>query len=402
MKQSAKYFDIMIEDSEELETLEELGNIAKKHPIQDYVDCPSRPQCRIQIYHVQEVDGAAVVMSFNHAAIDASMAQMVQEDLDKALAMIVKNGSVTADELLPQLEPHVDYKAWADSYYNLRTSIEARAATKWHVKRLKSLAEHVKTGALYPSAPRSEEAASFLRMEEPVQFSVEVPGIQALRKEYPQITATAVVKAAIALTNMRRTGHQFAVFGNLEGARREFPFLPRAMLEQHQFEATDVSGPTIQMVFNLVEIKGKRETVQQFLQRMQDEQTALTKYASAPLREIMKGLDEVSPGAGQILPRLIDTQHLNWRPGLGTTGTDPFQQLKLSATGVRGVKGLRWHAGLGGPQSQTVFMLVFPDKGRVTKEDAMEMGDMAVTITKWLTDKENWSRPVEEFKKAVE
>lgn len=405
MKQSPQFLDLIVTDSGDLETLQELEDMATRHPDPEYVDYPG-PLYRVNLYHVKEMEGAAMVVSMNHSIIDASLSQTIQEDLDRVLGAASKNPSATATALLSELEPHVDYKAWADSHYNLRTSIEARAATRWHVKRLKSLAEHVKAGALFPSTPRSGEAVRSRRGQEPVPVQVDVPGFQTLRREYPQITATAVVRAAIALANVYRTGYSHAAFGNLEAARTYFPFLPKSVIEQandgHQFEATDVGGPTYQMVFNLVEVnKRGRETVAQFLQRMQDEQTANTKYASAPLKEIMKGLDEVSPGSGELLPRLIDTQHLNWRPGLGTTGTNPFQHSKLLDTVVRPVTGLTWHAGLGGPQSQTLFMLVYGDGARVTGQDAARMGEVAVAITKWLTTKENWTQPVIEYRNAL-
>lgn len=405
IKQSSKLLDLIVEDSGDLDTLQELEDMAKRHPIPEYVNYPG-PLYRVSLFNVKEIDGAAMVVSMNHSVIDASLAQNIQEDLDRVLGAVSKSASVTASALLSELEPHVDYKAWADSYYNLRTSIEARAATRWHVKRLKLLAEHVKAGALFPSTPRSGEAAGSRRGEEPALVAVDVPGFQTLRKEYPQITATAVVRGAIALANVYRTGYSHAAFGNLEAARTYFPFLPKSVIEQasggHQFEATDVSGPTYQMVFNLVEVnKGGRETVAQFLQRMQDEQTANTKYASAPLKEIMKGLDEISPGSGELLPRLIDTQHLNWRPGLGTTGTNPFQHSEMLDTVVRPTTGLVWHVGLGGPQSQTLFMLVYGDGSRVTREDAARMGDVAVAITEWLTTKENWTQPMVEFRTAL-
>lgn len=399
IKQSPKFFDLIFEDGGELETLQELETIANRHPSPESVDYPG-PLFRVLLFDVREVDGAAVVLSANHAIIDASMAQMIQEDLDRTLAAASKSESVTSYALLSELEPHVDYKAWADWHYNLRTSTEARAATKWHVRRLKSLAEHVKTGALFPSTPRSGETAALRRGEEPVLISVDVPGFQTLRKEHPHITAAVVVKAAVALANVQRTGHSHAAFGNLEAARTYFPFVSRSLMDQatsgqEHFVATDVSGPTFQMVFNLVEVdNGRRETVLQFLQRMQDEQTALSKHASAPLREIIKGLDEASPGSGALLPRLIDTQHFNWRPGLGTTGTEPFQHMKVSEPAVRPTTGLVFHAGLGGKQSQTLFMVVLCDGSRVTTEEAASMGEAVVAITQWLMTKDNWTLPV--------
>lgn len=398
MKQAPAIFNLMFEDGGELETLEELESAAKKPTSPELVDYPG-PLCRITLFHVHEIEGAAMVVSLNHAVVDASHAQRILEDLDRTLAVAGARSGVSATELLSGLEPHVDYKIWADSYYNLKTSIEARVATKWHVKRLKSLPEHVKAGALFPSAVRSGEAVRIRRGAEPVAAMVDVPEFHTLRKEHPEITAPVVVKAAIALANVHRTGHSHAVFGSLEAARTYFPFVPKAIVEHatggHQLEATDVNGPTYQMAFNLVEVKkGGQESAMQFLRRMQVDQTALSKYASAPLREIMRGLDEVSPGSGDLIPRIIDAQHLNWRPGLATSGPDEFQNLKTLDVGVSPTTGLVFHAGLGGSQGQTLFLYAYADGLRVMRDEAASMGETVVAITKWLTTKDNWNLPV--------
>lgn len=405
MKQTPAYFDIIIKDGGSLATLSALADIPNNFPRPDWVTFPG-PLYRATVFDVEETGGAGLVMSANHAVIDASLAHMIQDDLDRALAVVTNSPAATAAEILAQLHPHVDYKPWADAYFSLRTSAEARAATKWHVERLRSLAEHVRAGALFPAKPATSLAGRRLAVGlDPVRFSFDIPDIHRLRREHPHITATVVVKAAVALMNVQRTGCAAAVFGNLEAARRHFPFLPKATLEHAggQFEATDVSGPAYQMVFNVVEVdRSAKETVLEFLGRMQEDQTLLTKYSAVPLREVMKGLDKATPGAGDLLPRIIDTQHFNWVPGLGTTGTDPHHHVKMLAAVNRPTIGLIFAAGLGGTENQTVFLNLYGDGEYIAKDEAARLGTRVQAITKWLATSGNWEAPVADFPASLE
>lgn len=400
MKQTSAFFDIMMEDGGSIATLSALAEVPNNLPRPDRVTFPG-PLYRATIFDVEETGGAGVVISANHAIIDASLAHVVQEDLDRALAVVTTSPAATAAEILAQLHPHVDYKPWADSYFNLRTSAEARAATRWHVKRLRSLEKHVKAGALFPAKSATSPAERRLAAGlDAVRFSFDIPDIHRLRREHPHITAAVVVKAALALVNVQRTGCAAAVFGNLEAARINFPFLPKTTLEQAggRFEATDVSGPTYQMVFNVVEVdRSAKETVLAFLDRMQEDQKLLTKYSAVPIREVMKGLDKLSPGAGDLLPRIIDTQHFNWVPGLGTTGTDPQQHVKMLAAVNKPTIGVILSAGLGGQENQTIFLNVFGDGEYVVKDDAARLGEQVQVVTKWLATSGNWNTPVADF-----
>lgn len=404
MKKTPKFFDLLIEDEGELETLNDLQNVAKNHPRPDSVTFPG-PLYRTLLFDVKETGGAAMAVSANHAVIDASMMQMIQEDLDRALAAVLESPEASVTDILGQIHQHVDYKPWADSYFNLRTSAEARTATKWHVKRLQSLAKHVEAGALFPAKPATSLTSRRLAVGlEPVSFSFDVPDIRRLRREHPHITAAVVVKAAVALANVHQTGCAAAVFGNLEAARKYFPFQPKAVLEQvgAQLEATDVSGPAYQMVFNAVEVdRSSGETVLAFLERMQAEQTGLTKYAAAPLREVMMGLELLSPGAGELLLRIIDTQHFNWVPGLGVTGDESPRHVQMLTAVNRPTTGLSIHAGLGGKESQTVALAMYGDGVYLGKEEVAKVGEDIRTITKWLATRENWEAPVKRFVESL-
>lgn len=388
---------MIVEDGGYLDTIEDLRKISLHHPHPDYATLPG-PVYRTLMFDIKETGSAAMVTSVNHCVIDASMAQIIQEDMDRALAA-VHAGAGTTEEVLAKVIPHVDYKPWADSYFNLRNSVEARAATKWHLRRLASLPQHVEAGALFPPTvrtPRDEYNAALVEGDDCIPITFDIPDIHSLRKEHPGITTQAVIKSAVALMNVYRTGHTHALFTNHEASRTFFPFVPKAMmaLAPKQYEATDVSGPAYQNVTNLLEIKGD-ETVLEFLGRVQDEQTLLTKHAAAPLKEIMKGLEI----GEELVPEIIGAQVYNWVPGLGTTGTNPHQHHEVLTAVVRPHLGLSLNCGLGGPQNQTVIVQVRGDGFDL--DGLRKVGEEIEAITKWLVSRKHWESVVGEYKTAL-
>lgn len=401
IKQSPKFFDLIVEDGGSLDTVEDLKNISLHHPHPDYATLPG-PVYRTMLFDVRETGTAAMVTSVHHCVIDASMGQIIQEDMDRALGALA-SGAASTEEILSKLHPHVDYKPWADSYYNLRSGVEARAATKWHLRRLSSLPQHVEAGALFPSTlitPRDKYNAALVEGDDCIPFTFDIPDVHALRKEFPEITAQAVVKSAVALMNVHRTGHSHALFTNHEASRTYFPFVPKAMasLSPKLFEATDVSGPTYQNVINLIEVdRGSAgETVLGFLRRVQGEQTLLTKHAAAPLREIMGGLDN----GRKLVPEVIGAQVYNWVPGLGTIGTNPHHHHEVLNAVVRPHLGLSLNCGMGGPENQTVILQVRGDGFELS--GLRRVGEEIMALTKWLVTRSNWEAPVGGFERALQ
>jgi hypothetical protein len=193
---------------------------------------------------------------------------------------------------------------------------------------------------------------------------------------------------------VHRTGHTHALFSNLEAARTNFPFLPKSLESTGQWEATDVAGPTIESVINLIPIK-PTETIVSFLQRMQEDQLNLTKYASAPWREIMKSLGT----AGKFVPEVTTTQIFNWVPGFGTTGTNPHENFRMVNMAVRPKVGLAVNAGLGGENSTTVFVHLRGDA--VTIGELKELAKELEKITIWITEPGNWEGEVGGFTKSL-
>lgn len=371
-----KLLSKIFQDGGSLRTVEELR--AKAFGSHDHVSYPG-PLARITLYDVEETGTAGAVMCIDHAVIDASTGLMINEDLERALA-----GAPLAE--------HSEYKLWADSYFNQRTSAEAAAAVRWHCKALEGLGSHRK--ALWPpfTMPVDDPEPT---LAEAAQPSFEVPDLIAFRKTHPHIAAPMVLKAALALLNIHRTGHTHALFCNYEAARASFPFLPRAVLTRDLFEATDVSGPTYQLVVNLVEPRTD-DTVVSFLGQMQETQSKLSKHAAAPLREIMSSLGP----AGAMVPEAIGRQIFNWAPGMGLTGTKPHAHFEVLKAEDRPHVGLVVIAGLGGPESCTFFLRVRGTSFTQEGYDGIAL-DLK-RITRWLVAEENWGRPVTEYVAALQ
>ena len=223
----------------------------------------------------------------HHIVQDASSTRLFYEDLDRALSNTSK-----------ELRPHVDYKAWADTFIALRDSPAATASVVYHVNRLSDL--HLHKQGLYPPAPAPRQAIT--ESPDGLDYGFDAPGLLDLKNTHPGIIAAVVLKAALSLVNVSRTGYTHALFNNFEAARTRFPFIPASLeaLNPEGYEASDVNGPVMQGVCNLVEVL-RSQTAIALLRRMQAQQTELTKHAHAPLRRIIDTLNASGTGAGDMV-----------------------------------------------------------------------------------------------------
>ena len=383
VRQNKKIFDLVIQDGGSVKTVGEIMALTVEYPSRDHAAFPG-PLTRAMIYHVEETGSAAVVFICNHSIMDASSAQIFREDLDSALG-----GTASLPE-------HIDYKPYADSYYNLRTSVEANAAAKWHIERLQGLESHRK-GLIqpFPISKNTFEASLKAGPREEVKAAFIPPGLDKLRKEHSHITATALTKTAFALVLVHHTGHSHAVFQNFEAARKSFPFLPPSFEAMGEFGATDVAGPTMQVVVNLIHIKPE-ETVLSLLNRVQEEQALQVKHASAPFGQILKGLGP----AADLLIDIVEHQAFNWLPGMGNYLKNPYANMQAVKMNVTPSIGLGFRGGVGGPDSNLV---IFQSVGLSVDIPTLKRFTMQVEkITRWLMHSDNWEAGVGEFVAILE
>lgn len=382
IRQNKKFFDKIFRDGGKLGTVSELNTLANDFTGQ--ITYPG-PLARLTLYDIEERGAAGVVLELDHVVLDASMGLIFMADLDKALGGV-------------PLPTHVDYKLWADSYHNQRTSASARAAVQWHVRRLRGLGQHRK--ALWTPFRMPRERGELLMTDAEYANSAfcdfRARGLRELRRRHPGITPVAVLKTALVLLNVRRSGHTHALFANLEAARAHFPFLARELEATGHFEASDVSGPTIQTVINLVEVR-PAESVLALLARVQEDQAELTKHAAAPIEEIMA---QLGPELGALIPEIFGRQLFNWVPGMGAGNANPHQNFEEVAQIARPRLGLSLNTAVGGPESDTVYFVI---RGSGFDHDGYrQIAEDMEKLTLWLVNPENWERPSGEYGSAFE
>lgn len=272
------------------------------------------------------------------------------------------------------MQPHVDYKLWADTYYSFRGSPQARAAVNWHANYLSGIEDHLPK-ALWPPVPqRGPLDPTGADYPSGVHYSFRAPNITALRQKYPELTAPVILKSALALLQAWHTGHTHSLFASCEDGRTRWPFAPPST--RHLLgDAQDVSGPTIQFVTNLVRID-PGQTVVDFLRCVRADQDQLTRHEHAPWPDIERAL-----GARRgTIRRVFTTIKFNWVPGFGAqaqtdraNAREPFRNLRILAAVARWRIGLLCRLGLGGMNNDTVVMHLMGDalgggdKARVAK-----------------------------------
>lgn len=294
--------------------------------------------------------------------MDASFQQSYQADLDRVLS-----GQA--------LQPHAEYKLWAEMYYCLRTSPQARASVKWHATYLANIASHFQPNKSIwpPTVKRTRFDPTDPTYPPGVGRVFSVPDIVALRKQHRAVSPPVILKTALALVNILRTGANHAVFANVQAGRTAWPFMPASMTDARTgvaggmfSEGTDVAGPLLQAVVNLIHVKPD-ETALELLSRLQGEQDALTAHAHAPWSDIEAELDARSGGGAVhngIMSRVFTTQILNWVPGMGAQGAGMkarYRNLQSLGTVTRWQVGVIVRAGVAGVNNDTVSLNLVGD-----------------------------------------
>lgn len=299
------------------------------------------------------------------------------------------------------LREHTPYKIFADTYYSLRTSIPAQQGINFHVEHLRDITSHRQAAAWPPQrapgwvlgprrgwrpSPADATAAgeagypnpTGLPLEEdpsrrsdggsaPVAWRGGLPGLNALRASVGEgLTNPAVAKVALALLNVRHTGHTHALFGSVQAGRASLPFVPASLggaLAAADVNPADMPGPMFQRVANLIPVD-RAETVGGLLRRVQELQGGQTRNCHAPLDAICEAL---GPEGGEMVLDTCRRQLLNWVPGLGAMDRNPFRNIELLDSRSRADLGVMFFAGTGGRAGQDLVLKVIWDDANVTR-----------------------------------
>jgi len=310
---------------------------------------------------------------------DASSQRLFLEDLDLALKWPER-----------PLKPHIDYKVWCDSFAAMRMSPQATAAVNYHVKRLKGINKHAK--GLYPKA--SVPRAAITTSPDGLDYAFDVQGLRDLQKVDSTIIAAVVLKAAMAIVDVNRTGHTHALFNNFEASRRRFPFIPDGLetLSSGAFQASDVNGPVMQGVCNLVCVD-PNESIVQYLHRLQMDQRELTTYADAPLKRVIEELNADGSGDGDMTVEVHRTQFLTWVPGF----LGEYENIEVAQLAIRCDAGLVLVAGLGGPTGTMLIMTTRWDAANYSRELTAAYLKHIELVMLWMLNSRNFHKPVRDL-----
>lgn len=392
VRPSAKWFRLVLTESDQVETADDLRTLSLNDPKLDFAAAPG-PLFRAIIAPVKETGTAGLIYQVQHSCFDGLSIPNLIDDLETVLEQ--GNGA--------RLPPRMSYKHFTDTLFLHRGSRLAQNACEFHVQRLRGLATLGQ--CLWPSQRAPEwfkgsfdDADSTVRSErrlldggrsigvDGITKQVRLPGLQQT-KEDCGVSAPAIFKTALALLNTRHTGQTKAVFTNYE-AGRDWPFQPSWMADLLP-NAMNVNGPTLEAVLNVIAIH-ESETCAELVKRVHEEQVLLTKHAHAPLFDIEH---QLGPDGIQLVESMR-RQIFNWLPGLagvakGRPDNAPLRRLQLQS---RSDVGLLWNCGM--LDGETFHMNASYDDVQLRATEVEDAVQELFGIAAWITDPKNWSSPV--------
>lgn len=311
--------------------------------------------------------------------LDKTSHQHFFEDVSRAL-----NGET--------LSPHISYKEWADEYHLLRKSPSAENVIAFHVNYLRDLKEHYHVLWPHPTyqlvvTPERNDLDGHL-------LTFPAPALLHLCQTHSFLTPSVVIKSALALLVISRTNHSHAFFLSFEGARSKFPF---AVGRRAADDVMDVAGPVFNAVGNLVAFQPK-ETVLDFLNRMQHDQNQLSQYATVPWREVLPRIGCTEEAFSLAAESLL----YNWMPGLSAlaAGGAPFENMRMMQVHIRAKLGMLMNAAMTQDGTGVVFFL----QGSLANRSTLwteRFGEELKNICLWLAAEQSWSMQTGDFVHSI-
>ncbi|CAG8957904.1 hypothetical protein HYFRA_00000245 [Hymenoscyphus fraxineus] len=395
IRPSQKLFDLSFTHMSSVKNAEELWKQCYNNTELDWAADPG-PLFRATITHVEEENCAGLVYMVQHSNYDAISFEMFLEDLD---TLLVDPKALST--------PRAPYKAWADSYYNLRHSEAAQRSVKWHVNRLQGVAKH--RNALFPEqrAPEwfkghSEGWVTSLKgpLGSPrkaldggardgaigMAQRVRLHDTQALKVEHG-IDVPQIVKAGLAIMITRRTKAGVALFGQYQ-ASRSWAFLPDWQAKAFP-DVMNVDGPTLQTTAVIADVESA-DTVGTLLTKLQEEQEGLNTHTHVPYDQLIERLNDGGNKSGEVMVEIMRRQIFNWLPGGLSTEYKCLQNVQtISRTDV----GLLWNCKM--LDEDTLQVHLSWDDAQLGGSEADEILEELLEITEKLSKLENWKRSIE-------
>jgi acyl-CoA synthetase (AMP-forming)/AMP-acid ligase II len=319
----------------EVETKEDLNDLLLDDPLLDNVSTPG-PLVKFHIAKVRSDNSSGLIMVASHSVNDMSMTKVWLEDV---VSLLTGEAPVI---------PHALFKDYATAFYDHKDGLEAENGIEYWTRKHAGISS-VPESTLWPAqrAPewfkgndtnwsrsngakarkgeRSTPLALKLAAQKGLRRKVLVEDIPLLKAQY-NVPSFMLVKSAIALLNISRTGGKEAIFGTINAART-WPFASDyTALEREAYTGNplDISGCTTEYVLDRIPV-GRSKSVLDFMQQVTKDEERNASFAHAPFFRVVDRLrDPLSDDdtrtfaererdADALLP-LIRRQSFNWLP----------------------------------------------------------------------------------------
>lgn len=332
---SEAWYNVALTTGWEVETKDDLKTLLLDHPELDRGVMPG-PLVRMHVATVREDNSSGVVFVGSHAAHDASGTKLWLEDM---VTILTGEGA---------LVPHAQFSDYATAFYHHREGADADKGVQYWTGKLNGIASTPESSLWPPqrapewfkgvdagwlryeggSARRGERTVAVeqkVLAQKGVRRMVKVQDLARLKSEH-DVPVFMLVKSAIALLNIHKTGGKEAIFGTINAAR-SWPFsADYCSTERASFNGNplDISGCTTEYVLDRVPVS-KAKSLIAFMQQVTKDEEQNSAFAHTPFSRIVDRLRDTlsaddartwmerNRDAEAILP-LIRRQSFNWLP----------------------------------------------------------------------------------------
>ncbi|KAK5137210.1 hypothetical protein LTR08_000715 [Meristemomyces frigidus] len=418
VRNTEEWLRVSMTSGHEVETEEDLKTLLLDHPELDCATLPG-PLVRIHLASIRSDGTSGLVFVGTHATNDMSMTKLWLDDVANLLT----------GEAAPV--PHAPFKDYANAFFQHREGAEADngiaywtrkhqgisstpESTLWPPQRSAEWFKGVDagwsrwSGAKARKGERTVSVDDKRRAQKGIRRMVKVQDLARLKSEHG-VPVFMLVKAAIALINIAKTGGKEAIFGTINAART-WPFssdYTPAEREAFCGNPLDISGCTTEYVLDRIPVSQAKH-VAAFMQQVTKDEEQNSAYAHTPffrvvdrLRDPLSADDtrtfaEREADAEALLP-LIRRQSFNWLP------TAPTAQATTNPKGLKFLEMLtRMDNGLTitgflADDKKSVALSFSWDAEHLSIREAERSLDQLVALVDLMGREENWSVTVGEL-----
>lgn len=416
VRNTAQWLNVCMTTGWEVETVDDLKTLLVDHPELDRATVPG-PLVRIHIATVRSDGSSGLVFVGSHATNDMSMTKLWLDDV----------AALLTGESTPV--PHAQFKDYATAFFQHRDGAEADNGVAYWTRKLQgvsSLPEHTFwppqqapewfkgvdagwgrwNGAKARKGERAISADEKRDAQKGIRKIVKVDSISRLKSEHG-VPVFMLVKAAIALLNVAKTGGKEAIFGTLNAART-WPFSSdHSALEREALCANplDISGCTTEYVLDRISV-GQTKNVVAFMKQVTKDEEQNSGFAHTPFFRIVDGLrDPVSDedsrtfaererDAEAILP-LIRRQSFNWLPTAPNAQANP-KGLRMLEMLTRMDNGLTITGFLADDKKSVVLSCTWDAEHLSHRQSEKALDELAAFVDA-MGKEENWGLTINEL-----